>query len=149
MKGPTMSIRRTPAVIVSTLLAVGLTAGPASADSTSPTPATTVSVDGDRVTITTDLATVQSLCTRADHAMKRLDTATTRLAGDADVPGSIAWARTMRNEAEAAGRQVQADRWQLVIDRRERRLPEMRRANDTLHGSFAAVCVPLQTTDPS
>lgn len=143
MKGPTMSIRRTLAVTTSALLALGLSAAPAMADSTSPNPATTVTVDGDQVTITADLATVQALCDRADRVLTRLDAATTRLTADATTWGSLAWVQAQRDRARAAGRQVQADRWQLVHDRRERRLPYLQHAAEDLGTAYEIMCTGL------
>jgi hypothetical protein len=144
-----MSTRRTLTVTASALLAVGLSAAPAMADSAEPNPATTVTVDGNQVTITTDLATVQNLCDRADRAMTRLDLATTRLTADATTQGSLAWVRVQRDQARAAGRPAAADRWQLALDRRERRLPRLQEAAENLGTAYESVCTALPTPGQS
>jgi azurin len=140
-------IHRIAAAAAAGLLNLGLAAAPAFAGS-APDPSTTVAVDDDQVTITTDLATVQRLCSRAITTLVHLDDLQARLTGDATVLGSIARAQASQEAAEAAGATTTADWWQLVVDRREGYLPLVENAQSRLQTGYDTVCTQIPGVTP-
>lgn len=111
--------------------------------SSSPSPSTHVTVDGNTVTITTDLATVQAWCTRDQKAQARLTALQQRIQAGADTKGSVAWLRAKAAAAATAGHPEQAKRLNERADRRQDRLPQIANALTRLKNADTTVCSAL------
>lgn len=141
-----LPLRRTAAIAATTLL---LTTGATAAWADEPTPPVgpTVSVDGDQVTITTDLATAQALCARVDTARDRLTRLLERIQGDADTAGSVAWLRARAQHASDEGRGDQSGLLTQRADRRSSWVDEIDAGIDRLDRADANVCAALPGAD--
>lgn len=137
------TIHRTAAVAATTLLVTALGAGTAwAADEPAGTssPTVTTSVDGDEVTITTDLATAQAACAKVDAATQRLATLMARIQGDADTAGSAAALQARAQRAADQGHDDLANSLNARAARRGGWVDELQRAIDRLEQADAAVC---------
>jgi phage shock protein A len=134
---------RTATVVATTLLVTALGAGTAwAADEPTPTPSpkVTTTVDGDEVTISTDLATAQAACAKVDDATERLATLVARIRGDADTAGSVAHLQARAQHAADAGRDDLANALNARATRRDGWVDDLQRAIDRLEQADATVC---------
>ena len=144
-----MSRRITPrvaAVAATTLLVTALGTGAAWAADTpapSPSPTITTSVNGNQVTITTDLATVRAECARVTTTEKRLNALITRIQAGADTPGSAASLRARAQRATAAGHTDRANVLTARATLRADRVPALQRALARLTTVDTDVCAVL------
>ncbi len=137
------ALRRTVTVAVTALVLGTFATTAAQADEPSPTPKASVAVDGDQVTLTTDLATAQALCARVDTARDRLTGLRDRISAAADTTGSSAWLLERAQRATDAGHDDQARRLEDRADRRADRLDEIGAALSRLDLAVANVCAAL------
>jgi hypothetical protein len=131
--------RRITAVTATTLLVTALGAGAAWA-SDEPTPKVSTSVNGDQVTITTDLATARAACTRVDAAEARLTALVARIQGDAGTRGSVAFLQARARRAADNGHADLAATLTARATRRGDRVADLQRAIARLHRADLAVC---------
>ena len=139
--------RRTTAIAAATLLAGGLVAGTGAAaawaaDDPTPSssPKVSTTVDGDQVTITTDLATAQAACAKVDGAEDRLAKLVARIQGDADTAGSVASLRARAQHAADEGHDDLANTLDARATRRDGWVDDLQRAIDRLEKADTAVC---------
>ena len=138
--------RRTTAIAATTLLAGGLVAGVGAAawaadDPTAgSSPKVSTSVDGDQVTITTDLATAQAACAKVDAAEDRLTKLVARIQGDADTAGSVAYLQARARHAADEGHDDLADTLNARATRRGGYVDDLQRAIDRLTKADTTVC---------
>lgn len=138
--------RRTTAIAATTLLVTALGAGAAWAadDPTpSPSPKVSTSVDGNQVTITTDLATAQAACAKVDAAEQRLTQLIARIHGDANTPGSVASLQARAQHAAGEGHDDLANTLNARATRRDGWVDDLQRAVDRLQQADTAVCAAL------
>ena len=138
--------RRTTAVVTTALLATGLGTGTAwAADTPTPTPSpkVTTSVNGDQVTITTDLATARALCARVGTTEHRLEALITLIQGDAATPGSAAYLRARAQHAASAGHDDTANVLNARATRRADRVTALQHSLDRLKTIDSEVCAAL------
>jgi len=100
----------------------------------------TVVVDGDRVTVTVDLATARLLCGRVAAARSRLARLDARIHGGAEVIGSVTWVEAKAAAAGKAGNERLADRLDRRADRRAEVGERIRRAMTRLDRVDDTVC---------
>ena len=143
-------LRRTAAIAATALLAAGLIAGPGAAavwaadDPTpSPSPKVSTSVEGNQVTITTDLATAQAACARVATAEQRLTQLVARIQGDANTPGSVAYLQARAQHAAGAGHDDLANTLNARATRRAGWVDDLQRAIDRLKQADTSVCAAL------
>lgn len=135
--------RHVATVGATALLVTALGTGAASAAETpapSPSPTITTSVNGDQVTITTDLATARALCVRVGAAEHRLEALVTRIQADASTPGSAAYLRARAQRAASAGHDDLANVLNARATRRADRVDGLQRAVARLKTVDASVC---------
>ena len=150
--------RLLPVALVGALLATtGAAAAPAerptawciplfmSCDDPTPTPSpkVTTSVNGDQVTITTDLATARALCARVGTTEHRLEALITLIQGDAATPGSAAYLRARAQHAASAGHDDTANVLNARATRRADRVTALQHSLDRLKTVDADVCAAL------
>ena len=138
--------RRTAAVAATTLLVTALGAGAAWA-SDDPTPKVSTSVDGDQVTITTDLATARAACAKVDAAEDRLTKLAARIQGDASTAGSVAYLQARARHAADEGHDDLANTLNARATRRGGYVDDLQRAVDRLAKADTAVCDALPEAD--
>ena len=137
---------RVAAVAATTLLVTALGTGTAFAADTpapSPSPSITTSVNGNQVTITTDLATVRAECARVTGTQKRLNTLITRIQAGADTPGSVAYLRARAQRATAAGHTDRANVLTARATLRADRVPALQKALARLNTVDTEICAVL------
>lgn len=133
------TMRRTAAVTATTLLVTALGAGAAWA-ADDPTPKVSTSVDGDQVTVTTDLATAQAACAKVDAAESRLTALVARIQGDASTTGSVAYLQARAQRAAGEGHDDLSKTLNARATRRAGWVDDLQRAIDRLAKADAAVC---------
>jgi hypothetical protein len=88
---------------------------------------------------------VTHLCNRIPDLLERVDKASTRLAGDAQTKGSIAWLEAKQDQAQKSHHPKVANRLERVIERRTQRqakLPELKQKLITAQGECATLDLP-------
>ena len=134
---------RVAAVTATTLFvtAVGAGAAWAADDSTAtPSPKVNTSVDGDQVTITTDLATAQAACAKVDAAESRLTDLIARIQGDAKTPGSVAYLQARAQNARSQRHDDLANTLDARAVRRGGWVDDLQNTIARLQKADAAVC---------
>jgi hypothetical protein len=136
--------RRTAAVVATALLATALGTGTAwAAETPAPSPTFTTSVNGNQVSITTDLATVRAGCARVAGTQKRLTALIARIQAGADTPGSAASLRARAQQATAAGHTDRANVLTARATLRADRVPALQQALARLTTVDTEVCAAL------
>lgn len=95
---------------------------------------------------------VTKFCNRVPTLIQRADKAKTRLSGDADTKGSLAWLKARQAKAEANGNQRVVNRLDRVIDRRTERLaklPELKTKLSKANDECATLDLPTPSASPS
>ncbi len=136
------TMRRAAAVTATTLLVTALGAG-ATWASDDPTPKVSTSVNGDQVTITTDLATAQAACAKVGTAEARLTALVARIQGDAGTTGSVAYLQARAQRAADDGHADLANTLKARATRRGGWVDDLQRAIDRLNRADQAVCAAL------
>lgn len=140
------SSRRAAAVGATALLVTALGTGTAWAADTpapSPSPTFSTSVNGNQVTISTDLATVRAECARVTGTQKRLNTLIARIQAGADTPGSAAYLRARAQQATAAGHTDRANVLTARATLRADRVPALQKALARLNTVDTEICAVL------
>jgi hypothetical protein len=95
---------------------------------------------------------VTRFCGRVPNLIKRADKAQTRIGGDTDTKGSLAWLKARQAKAKANGHPRVVNRLDRVIDRRTKRLaklPELKTKLSAANDECATLDLPVPTPTPS
>ena len=134
---------RVAAVAATTLLVTAVGAGTAWAadgSTATPSPKVNTSVDGDQVTITTDLATAQAACAKVDAAESRLTDLVARIQGDVKTPGSVAYLQARAQNARSQGHDDLANTLDARVVRRGGWVDDLQNTITRMQRADTAVC---------
>jgi hypothetical protein len=95
---------------------------------------------------------VTGFCNRVPNLIKRVDQAQTRLSGDADTKGSLAWLKARQAKAEKNGRAQVVNRLDRRIERRTERLaklPGWKKKLTAAQSECATLDLPAPSASPS
>jgi hypothetical protein len=95
---------------------------------------------------------VTKFCNRVPTLIQRADKAQTRISGDADTKGSLAWLKARQAKAEANGNKRVVNRLDRVIDRRTERLaklPELKTELSKANDECATLDLPTPSASPT
>lgn len=92
---------------------------------------------------------ITKFCGRVPDLLERIDKASTRISGDADTKGSLAWLKAQQAKAESNDRKRVAQRIERRIERRTdrlARLPELKVKLTAAQGECATLDLPTPTS---
>jgi hypothetical protein len=95
---------------------------------------------------------VTTFCNRVPTLIQRVDKARTRISGDADTKGSLAWLKARQAKAEANGNKRVVNRLDRVIERRTERLaklPELKTKLSKADDECATLDLPTPSASPT
>jgi hypothetical protein len=95
---------------------------------------------------------VTKFCDRVPALIQRADKAQTRIGGDADTKGSLAWLKAREAKAKANGHPRVVKRLERVIDRRTERLaklPELKTKLSQAKDECGSLDLPTPSASPS